>query len=353
MILKQEKDFLTDRWDSDTFKNKEIALTIFNETKFLIKYIPSPFSGHRPLPNQKFSTIETNEKGWRSPSLKKLRFKKNIVLLGGSAAWGFGATSNQNIPSYLIEETLLKKYKLEYNVINLAEQMYTSFEELQSFVSYADELNPSAVICLSGFNDCAQSHHDIFKINILQKRWINFCLWGLKIGILNENSFLKKIVKIILRSFKKTVTLDDDYYIYKKPKKTDIATNLFENKITWITSYCKAKKIPVAFFLQPDLHFKKNKSAHEKNYLKTFDFTNPSKTYKPEKSNAIINGFLDLEKKFFNNNSTDNTELFYSLLNVFDDFEETIFIDRVHFSDKGNKVVAEKICSELIKSFKI
>ena len=330
-MIKKEKNFFTDRWDSDTFKNKETALKILKETKFLIKYIPNPFNGHRPLPNQKLSTIETNEKGWRSPSLKKLRFKKNIVLLGGSAAWGFGATSNQNIPSYLIEEILLKKYQLEYNVINLAEQMYTSFEELQSFVSYADELNPSAVICLSGFNDCAQSHHDIFKINILQKRWINFCLWGLKIGILNENSFIKRIVKIFIRSFKKTITLDDDYYIYKKPNKKDIPVNLFENKITWITSYCKAKKIPVAFFLQPDLYFKKNKSTHETNYLKTFDHTNPSKTFKPEKSITIVNRLLDIEKKFFKDNNVTNTQLFYSLLNVFDNFDETIFIDRVHF----------------------
>ena len=94
---KLNKNIFTDRWDSDCFPDKETALRICKDTKILTKYIPHPFSGHRPLPNLKLSTIETNENGWRSPSVINKKFKKNIILLGGSAAWGFGATSNKQI----------------------------------------------------------------------------------------------------------------------------------------------------------------------------------------------------------------------------------------------------------------
>ena len=45
-------------------------------------------------------------------SLKNLRFKNNAILLGGSVAWGFGATSNENIPSYLIEKICMKNMAL-------------------------------------------------------------------------------------------------------------------------------------------------------------------------------------------------------------------------------------------------
>ena len=348
---KLNKNIFTDRWDSDCFPDKETALRICKDTKILTKYIPHPFSGHRPLPNLKLSTIETNENGWRSPSVINKKFKKNIILLGGSAAWGFGATSNKQIPSYLIEKILFNKYGLEYNVINLAEQMYSSFEELQSFVSYADELTPSAVICLSGFNDSAQSHHNVFKINILQTRWTNFCLWGLKIGVLNENNFFRKIIKILLRSYKKTFIFNENYYVTKKPEKKEIAVNLFENKVAWISSYCKNMNIPVAFFLQPDLYFKKNKSLHEKNYLNTFNHSNDLNVFKPEQSESIVQSLSAIESKFFKNPLNDKNQLFCSLLDVFSNFKHTIHIDRVHFSDEGNKIIADQICTKITKRF--
>ena len=122
------------RWHSDVFPSKEIGTPIFIDLKKNLKISPHPFSSWRSIPNQRLKTITINENGLRSKPLKNLKFKNNAILLGGSVAWGFGATSNENIPSYLIEKILFEKYGLEYNVINLAEQMFTSFEELKVFM---------------------------------------------------------------------------------------------------------------------------------------------------------------------------------------------------------------------------
>ena len=44
------------------------------------------------------------ENGLRSKSLKSLKYKENCFFLGGSVAWGFGASSNESTPSYQIEK---------------------------------------------------------------------------------------------------------------------------------------------------------------------------------------------------------------------------------------------------------
>ena len=71
-------------------------------------------------PNQKLETIEINEYGLRSPSIKNIENSNNACFrrLG---RLGFGASSNKNIPSYLIEKNLNEIIKENLNVINFAQ----------------------------------------------------------------------------------------------------------------------------------------------------------------------------------------------------------------------------------------
>lgn len=328
------------RWDSDAFDSKEIAQKIKEDLKYKLKIFPHPFSAWRSEPNQNLETIKTNENGLRSKSLKNLRFKKNAVILGNSVAWGFGASSNENTPAYLIEEILYKKYKKEFNVINLADQMYTSFEELKSFMVVADELKPELVIFLTGTNDVYREYIGQYKIENEYRKYLNFYLWGQSLGIINEKNKLLRIIKCILKGGKKFKEFKDEYYILGKPLKNNIAKSLFKYKLDWVNSYCENKKIPVAHFLQPDLHFKKFKSKTEGDYLK-YKFTE-------EKSNFVLNKFKEIELNFFNESKT-NSVSYLSLLDVFDNEKDTIFFDETHFSDNGYKIICNKICENLIK----
>ena len=332
---------LVERWHSDAFENKEIAKKIFLDTKQKLRIFPHPFSGWRSFPNQNLETIKINENGLRSKSLKNLRFKKNAIILGASVAWGFGASSNEYTPAYLIEDILHEKYNIEFNVINLAEQAYTSFEELKSFMCSADDLKPDLLICLTGSNDIYREYINGYKVNDAYKKFLNFFTWGQKLGIIEEKSQIKRIIKYLIRGGKSFSKLSDEYYMFDKPSKNKLAASLFQNKLDWINSYCKSKKIPVAYFLQPDLHFKKFKSETEKNYLNYY--------YKEERSKFILKKFEEFKLNFFKKNETEN--IFYSsLLDIFDDNKNTIFFDKAHMTNKGYKIMSNIICEKIVKN---
>ena len=151
-FFKNKNDKFVERWHSDAFLDRKTALQIFEDVKKKLKIIPNPYTGWRSAPNQNLKTIFINENGLRSKNFKDLKFKDNCFLLGGSVAWGFGATSNENTPAYQIEKILSEKYNLDFNVINLSEQSHSSIEELNTFVSSFQELNQKWLFS-SGCND--------------------------------------------------------------------------------------------------------------------------------------------------------------------------------------------------------
>jgi hypothetical protein len=279
----KEKNTVLNRWDSDAFKNKEVAIKISKDLKEKLRIFPHPFDGWRSEPNQKMNTLTINENGFRSKSLLNLKFEKNAVLLGGSTAWGFGASSNEFTPAYLIEDFLDKKYNIQLNIINLSDQMFSSFEEMSTFKNNVNQLKPKLIIFISGSNDISREITGSYKINRLYEKVIKFSLWGQRIGIIDEKNYFKRIIKHLVRGFKKEKPIPENFYVPKKPETNKISQTLMMEKIDLVNSYCKTKKIKCAHFLQPDLHFKKNKSEYEKNYIKT--------NFNKEESKFIIEKF--------------------------------------------------------------
>lgn len=338
--MKIEKKKFVERWHSDAFENRQIALQIYNDVKKKLKVIPHPYTGWRSLPNQKLKTIEINKNGLRYKNLDQLIFKKNCILLGGSVAWGFGASSNENTPAYKIEKFLLTKYKLDFNIINLAEQSHSSIEEMNAFISTYHELEPKMIIILSGCNDMNFEFEKKYKKMDLYESILNFYLWGDKLGIFREKNLFKLLAKIIFRHFKKIKNLNDEFFSLKKIDETLYAEKMYEAKLDFISNFCEIKKIKLFNILQPDLLFKLNKSQFEKDYC---DFQ------EKKKKEFIIKKNIEFEKKFFNQNKNTKYLKNFSLLNCFDKIEETIFVDRIHTADKGYEIIADKI-SDFIAS---
>ena len=337
-LLNNKNSKFVERWHSDAFTDRKTALQIFQDVKKNLKIIPNPYSGWRSAPNQSFKTIFINENGLRSKSLKSLKYKDNCLLLGGSVAWGFGATSNEKTPAYQIEKILSEKYNLNYNVINLSEQSHGSIEELNTFVASFHELKPKIVIFFSGCNDINFGFKNEYKSINNHKTILDFFLWGDKIGIVREKNFLKILVKLFLRSLKKTKKFDDNFYCFFKPSREDIPISLYKRKIDFVDNFCSQKNIKVFHFLQPDLFFKKNKSEYEKKYEKFIG---------EERKEFTVKQFDLIKNKLFENENKESSSFFYNLLGCFDDYKETIFFDRSHTTDKGYKIMAEKICDKI------
>ena len=83
-FFKKNTSKFVERWFSDAFSDRKTAIQIFKDVKKRLRIIPHPYVGWRSAPNQKFKTVNINENGLRSKSLKSLKHKENCFLLGGS-----------------------------------------------------------------------------------------------------------------------------------------------------------------------------------------------------------------------------------------------------------------------------
>jgi hypothetical protein len=90
----------------------------------------------------------------------KIKGEYRIVMIGGSAAWGWGATANENMMHQIIERTLAKSLPCEnttkVRVINLAMNGSAVFQNFVALNLWGHELDPDAIISFSGNNDSWQ-----------------------------------------------------------------------------------------------------------------------------------------------------------------------------------------------------
>ena len=118
-------------------------------------------------PNVVGQYITTNDYGMRSQwSLKEMverasknRDKgiRNIVILGGSVAFGYGAVSDDQTISGVLNQTLKED---RYEVFNLAQGGFTSFMDLFSLSTIGLYLEPDIIIVMEGDAD---THHLVYE----------------------------------------------------------------------------------------------------------------------------------------------------------------------------------------------
>ncbi len=111
-------------------------------------------------PNVSGKYITTNDYGMRSRwSLKEMiqraknnraEGKQNIIILGGSVAFGYGATNDKQTISSMLESILKND---EYEVFNLAQGGFTSFMDLFSLSVIGLYLEPNIIIVMEGYAD--------------------------------------------------------------------------------------------------------------------------------------------------------------------------------------------------------
>ncbi len=340
-----KKNIFVDRWKSDAFENTEIANKIYKDLKEKLKYSPHPVSGWRSNPNQDLETVQINNKGLRSKPLELVNPKHaNCMLFGGSVAWGFGASNNENIMSYKIEKKLYELFKKKINIINFAEQMHSSHEELMTFVGYLDEVRPEYVICFSGTNDINRGYKNVSKFTDLNTTWINFFNRGDALGVVREKNILKFLIKIIFRFGNKYQRISSSNLSYQNISEKEIPIKLFSNKIEIMNSICISKKIYILHILQPDLILKKKKITTEFEYFNML-----------EKSRIdYVKEHMNVFKEYMNTNKLKEESKYVKYLDlteVFDKMDKPVFIDKAHLNDKGYDIVSEKIAYEIKKQF--
>ncbi len=132
------------------------------------KQIPLGVRVFYPLDSSK-QVITSNKHGFRThefPSGTEDVFmnKKHCLILGGSTAWGLGASCNEKVGANILESILneMRGQDFPWTVFNLSMMAATTQKELMYLLFWGVRLRPKYVISITGFNDLhmPSTHYD-------------------------------------------------------------------------------------------------------------------------------------------------------------------------------------------------
>ncbi|MEW5728889.1 MAG: hypothetical protein AB1918_13765 [Pseudomonadota bacterium] len=153
----------TDAWDQPMFRYVPAGFRVFNTAN--------------PVPQ-----VVNNRLGFRTVELDAPVDEEafRVVVMGGSAAWGFGASCNATTIAGALERLLndgpLPEGRRHAVVYNLAQVNQTQTQDLILAIQYLPRLRPHVVVHYNGWNELAASitmderllaDYDLFPMNEL------------------------------------------------------------------------------------------------------------------------------------------------------------------------------------------
>ncbi len=276
-------------------------------------------------------------------------FERKVHVFGGSTIFGTGSSDNFTIPSLLQKELNKKNYKTK--VINHGFSSFVVTQQLQRLLKIPIKKN-DIVIFYDGANDVVQ--REIYQksegsiIGYNQDNRLGFFFSDLR-NFLAGNSKFYNLSSKIKKSLRGELTSKNI------TKCTVDNFNKIDFKKTWASYYdslIKAKNYTESnggifyHFLQPTLNFHLLKKS-DYNYLKAIGETNTSSLCFLELSSGhyknLNNSYKNRLHKF---NGTSLSDIFYG-----SSFKNPgyYFMDFVHITPHGNKLVADSIFNKIDK----
>ncbi len=334
-----------DIWQSDAFESGATAATVKADLLTRLKYTHHSLFDWRPLPHQSLETITTDGLGLRSPADPGGSTELTCMVLGGSFAWGFGAASNAATPAGVMAATLTELAGRTINVVSLAEQAYSSIQEIKSFVFLVDEIRPDLVVCITGVNDIGRGFSDAYKREPRYVAASEFLNWGIGVGIMsdriNDIPRWKKAARIMLRDHRVEAYPGDDFFTLAKPAREEIPHVLLARKVELLTAVCAWRRIKLAFVLQPVIFCKQPLSEYEHELWQEHQAEMPEYTgyYRHHRCLMAAN-FADRSKAA-------GGPLFLDSGDFVADHPETLFFDGMHMGDRGYATWTRQLCRRL------
>ena len=270
----------------------------------------------------------------------------NILLLGGSTSFGYFSTSNETTIASNITSIS------DFNTINRNAPNWNSYQELLALLHFDKKYSLS--ISLSFHNDiatyCNQQYFDepikdiVSNFNILNEKFdpssnkVNHTQW---LDAIDEK--IKFIKFLFLNELKKTGLQN---IITQNPSaEKSFCENNFDIVEVFLRNQSKMRKISESrgakhiLILQPHELF--HKDYVEKNLIEKKEY------YKKFVNLVLSSKFCEYDCYDFSDAFLNykNNSIFYNPEKT--NIENVIFIDTVHLSDYGNKILAEKIVEKI------
>jgi len=281
-------------------------------------------------PNQHYPTLNINEYGFRGSEIQKEKPSDvyRIFVVGGSTAFGSGATSDETtIPGYLQEIINQQNFDYDIEVINGGIGSANSETELLLVKNTILGFEPNLIIIYDGINDAV--HRPVFIYDKNEKN--NESPWQL-IEI--------ELEKIFIRTYRTPTILY--YTVFNDPNLrfnfpnldsvTDPTTvSKWKTHLLEICELGKNEGFSTVIVVQPIVG--SGNKPLTKNELK-FTPVNERSLGTVGTLKAMANSLADMES--YCTKTADFT-------NIFDGIEDPVFYDMAHMSDFGNEIIAENL----------
>ena len=248
--------------------------------------------------------------------INKINSNYKILIIGGSTAELF--------PDKIIKEDFLEKLKLDTAVYNLAFGGYVSRQQMISLILHIDKIKPDLVISIDGANDIIhslrQETHGNFLLNETYSILLTKPYFGPFIWLLQNSQFYNSLVRYFDRK---------KIYNFKDKK---LFLENYVNTLSKIKLIAESYGSQFIHVLQPHIEFKNLKSPKEKLF-----------THYDYRKNFVIESYNFISKRLINTNYNNKCNFIDGRL-LFQDFDERIFSDDVHFyNNDGYKIILDKI----------
>lgn len=312
---------------SDAYKNVPDDLQkkiCFDAIDIMWNYYPIVYI----QPNQNLNTIHIDSDGFRGPEITKEKPTDTyrIFVVGGSAAFGWGSTSDDTtIAAYLQKDFESTHHNFKVQVINAGIGGALSLTEVEYVKNKLLDYKPDLIVIYDGYNDLIESaraaNQPIIKesfadkIIVAYKKFFSFY----KTPVIGQ--FLLNDIKT--RGKSQVISVDDT-------PTTDQKSLLWSKRWSEICQLGKKQGFDTVITLQPFLGTG-NKILSKSEHGTLIKTSNPQMLI----SYQSYANTLDSLK-----NDCSNVG---DLRNTFDNTTDPIFYDLVHMGDEGNKIVAQKI----------
>jgi lysophospholipase L1-like esterase len=291
------------------------------------------------------NTVNTDELGFRynyhNGLLKKQSQFYNCeevsIVLGGSSVFGFGTTLDNNT----ISSKLTKKTNQIY--LNFGATAFNSKQELILFLNFFQKFKKiKNVIIVSGMND--------LYINLTNKYdvWGNFFFKNKYNEIhefyKNKNNIKSRLKKLISKLLKKKQNVND----YTKIDFDNLDLD-FKNLFNLWSSLSISYKFNLYYYLQPLPSWSQKKLSNSE--INIFEILDNSDDFAHQilKEISLISNY-NKYKDILIRNSNDNKINFFDLnteLKKINNFNESLFVDRVHLTDTGYDEISNIILDQI------
>lgn len=336
-------------------KDEYLGLTTLN---------PEPYVVHTTTKNFHSEKLNTNSYGFRGKEFSKIKPDNSyrIVILGGSAVYGLGASSDETtIPAFLEKELsaapLIKGKSIE--IINAGQGWYVSTQELILLITKILDLSPDMIVVFDGYNDFYHTvvtglppgYPAVWRHGGMEQAYRQYISMDFSLSdfrrplakLAYQSSFLYKLI-VRTHTFsenmkiKKLSAVAADAPVFRPNQEI---VDVYVRNLKLMSAMAKEYKIKMVAVMQPSLMHKNIFSKEEQK------FAGADPYYK-------ASGFADSFREMYADANGrlakmgDGKNIFYfNILDLFKDNNQHIFGDLVHFTDLGSEAVAKELAKDI------